>query len=182
MSKFTILSVVLIVAVVVPGLVSSGVQASPPPVEITSVILTNVVPGNSGLVYITINGEGFGTGPTTVAAQFGYGGIDTVKSNTKPSLGICDIRGGVQEWNAGGKYTSSINVGHGCIVGGYNDVGVILNAWTSTQVVLGGFGGGIPKGGYHIHPGDTLVFVIFQPVPYNTAFSTYVTTYTGPTV
>jgi len=179
MSKLAILSVVLIVAVVVPGLVSSGVQAVTPPV-ITSVILTNVVPGNSGLVYITINGNGFGTGPTTVAAEFGYGGVDTVKSSTTPSLGICDIRGGVWQWNAGGKYTSAITVGHGCHVGGYNDIGVVLNAWTSTQVVLGGFGGGIPKSGFHIHTGDTLVFVVFGPN--NSGYSTYVIIYSGPSL
>jgi hypothetical protein len=182
MSRLTILSVALIVAVVVPGFVASGVQAIPvtPPPLITSVIQTNAIPGNAGLVFITINGLRFGTGPVIVAAEFGYGGVDTVKSSTTPSLGICDIRGGVQQWNAGGKYTSSINVGHGCIVGGYNDVGVILNAWTSTQVVLGGFGGGIVKGGYNIIRGDTLVFVVFGPS--NSGYSTYVTTYNGPSV
>jgi hypothetical protein len=176
MSRLTILSVVLIVAVVGPGLVSSGVQAATPPV-ITSVILTRVVPGNTGLVYITINGRGFGTGPATVPAGLGASGIDTVKSSTTPSLGICDVNEG---WNAGGKFSSSINVGHGCTVSGYNNIGVYLDAWTSTQIVLGGFGNALSGSFYHIHPGETLVFVVFGPN--NSGYSTYVTYYNGPSL
>jgi len=180
MSKFTFLFVVLIVAVVVPSLVASGVQAGTPSVVITSVIITRVVPGNTGLVFMTINGKGFGSsGPKTVGAEFGASGVDTLKSSSAPSLGICDIRGGVQQWNAGGKYGSSINVGSGCTVGGYNNIGVYLNAWTSTQVVLGGFGNALGGAAfYHIHTGDTLVFVVFGPN--NSGYSTYVTYYSGP--
>jgi hypothetical protein len=176
MSRIAILSIILIVAVVVPSLVASGVQAATPPV-ITSVIVTNAIPGNTGLVFLTINGKGFGTGPALVAAN-GGSGVDTVKGSTHPSVGICDLRGGVLQWNAGGKYTGGITVGKGCVVGGYNDIGVYLNAWTNSQIVLGGFGSKVSF--FHIHTGDTLVFVVFGPSN-SGASNSFVAYYTGPT-
>jgi len=178
MTKAAILSIALLVAVVVPSLVASGVQAATGP-TITSVLLTPLIPAR-GLEYMIINGVDFGTGPVTVPANYaGPGpGVDTVKSSVTPSLGICDIRGGVQQWNAGGKYSGSINVGSGCTVGGYNDIGIFLKSWTDTQIVVSGFGGNIF--GFHIHSGDTLVFVVFGPS--NSGYSTYVTYYNGPSV
>jgi len=176
MSRMAVLSTLLIVVVVTLTVTSAKATDSP---AIYSVTFT-YSPSAPPWLTMTINGVGFGNGVGFVAANGGYGGIDTVKSGTTASLGICDIRGGVQQWNAGGKYTSSINVGHGCTVGGYNAIGVYLDAWTSTKVVLGGFGGAIPKDGYHIHTGDTLVFVVFGPS--NSGYSTYVTNYLGPTV
>jgi len=179
MSKFSILCVVLIAAVMIPSLVASGVQAQGP--LITSVLQVRAVPGSVGLVYMTINGKGFGTGPLTEVTNTGSG-VDTERVGSTPSLAICDIN---QDWNAGGAYpiAYSLNVGHGCTVSGYNSIGVYLNAWTNTQIVLGGFGnnaGGCAPYSYPIHTGDTLVFVVFGPN--NSGYATYVTSYIGPTV
>lgn len=176
MPRVAILSVLMIVAVVVPSLVASGVQAATPPV-ITSVVITRVLPGNTGVVYMTINGRGFGTNPGTVPAGLGASGIDTVQSSSTPSLGICDVS---QGWRAGGKFSGNTNVGHGCtLYSGTNNIGVYLDAWTSTQIVLGGFGNALGGAAfYHIHTGDTLVFVVFGPS--NSGYSTYVIAYSGP--
>jgi hypothetical protein len=180
MSRITILFVVLIVAVVVPSLVASGVQAQPPPI-ITSVILTRVIPGNNGLVYITINGRNLGTGPVTDnhPQLVGYSGIDTEYGVGAPALGIRDVN---LAWNAGGDtlpgygFCGTFTIVDGQPFGGCDAIGVYVNAWTNTQIVLGGFGSG--AFGYHIHAGDKLVFAVFT----TTGTAYYVTYYNGPSV
>ena len=171
LGKLVVLSIVLIVAVVTTSLAASGVQAQPSLV-IYSVNLVPVLPGFK-FAYV-ISGTGFGTGPTTVAPNGPWTGVDTVVGGSKPGLGFCDVN---QGWNAGGDYLVGVPV---CSFGGYNNIGVFLTYWSNTRIVISGYGNALPADGYHIYHGDTLIFAVFAP--HNAAQTFYTISYTGPNV
>jgi len=182
MSRIGILLLLVTVAVVTPSLAGPSVLAIPlPPAPvITSVVLTRAIPGSNGLVYITVNGKNFGTGPVTDnhPSLGGYSGVDTEVGLSSAALGIDDV----SKWSAGMDtfphygFCGTFAIVDGQPFGGCDAIGVYLTAWTNTQIVLGGFGTGIFS--YHITSGDKLIFAVFAPG--GTAY--FVTYYNGPSV
>jgi hypothetical protein len=122
--------------------------------------------------YFYISGL-FGVAPSTVNANGGYSGVDTVYG-AGPSLGIADLN---QGWNAGGDYGAHTITVDGYTFNGYSRIGIVGLTWSNNEITLTGLGTALPAAGYHIHNGDKLLVVIFPP----TGGALYaLTTYTGP--
>jgi hypothetical protein len=105
---------------------------------------------------IVITGTGFG--PTFPGTQsIGDGSVDTLGCGTTlPSMAIWDNGSGSDSWAAG--RVSCTN---------FDAIGLHIQSWSDTQIVLSGFGSalGTPGEGqsWNIAPGDPLVVVVFGP-------------------
>jgi hypothetical protein len=102
---------------------------------------------------IRISGTGFGDVlPQTVS--LGDGSVETVKSNTTPSMAIFDNGTGSNSWIAGFTDNSTI----------FSIIGLILVSWSDTEIVLGGFGNSLGingQGTYNIAVGDPLQIDVY---------------------
>jgi len=133
-------------------------------------IISSVTPITAtNLQTIYIHGSGFGNiWPQTTPV--GDGSVDTVEGNarassTTPWMDICDSgkfaktgdsSDGGENWAAGVTDFSTV----------FCMVGIYLQSWSDTEIVLGGFGsylGTNGQGAWYIEPGDPLVVDVFTP-------------------
>src|SRR5271157_8494 len=120
---------------------------------------------------ILINGSGFGdTPPQTVILD--DGSVDTVYSNTTPSMTVADSGGSGHYWIAGWKTTDG--------------PGIFLVSWSNTEIVLYGFGTGVGvngSGSWNIAPGDPItvnIWTISGHASFNTRVGNTTPTCCGP--
>jgi len=123
-------------------------------------VISSVTPiAATQLQTIKINGSGFdNTQPQTY--DVGDNSVDTINSSTTPYMWISDAgkmqktgnsSNGGENWNAGLSGDS---------------IGVFLENWSDTQIVLGGFGtylGTNYQGQWYIEPGDPLTINVVTP-------------------
>lgn len=103
---------------------------------------------------IVIRGRGFGPRPKTI--RLDNGGVDTIAGNKETSLVIVNQGQGEHQWIAG--RAGAVNV---C------DIGVRLEEWSDSQVVISGFSGPLGTGceeKYQIAAGDHLEVQVFGPL------------------
>jgi YVTN family beta-propeller protein len=98
---------------------------------------------------ITISGSGFGVNPSE--ASLSDGSIDTIASQTSPSLVISDSGGGTHNWSAGHETSTNLD-----------SIGVYLSSWSSSSIVLRGFGTQLGTT-WAIGVNDSLTVVVFGP-------------------
>ena len=132
------------------SITSSSTSSTPGPV-ITSV--SSISPASQQTIYIY--GSGFGsTPPQTVPV--GDGSVDTYACNVNtPSLAIWGNGGGSHNWAAGRETCSN-----------FDAIGVYLQSWSDTQIILGGFGSALSTSGsgtWNIGAGDPLVVNVWGP-------------------
>jgi hypothetical protein len=102
---------------------------------------------------IVIRGHGFGHRPRTI--RIDRDGVDTYAENKQTSLVIVNQEQGPRQWIAG--RASEVNT---C------DIGVRLEEWSDSQIVLSGFSGPLGTGcddEYQIAAGDHLQVQVFGP-------------------
>lgn len=103
---------------------------------------------------IVIRGEGFGPRPRTIRVD--RDGVDTVAGDKQTSLVILNQGSGPHQWIAG--RASEVNM---C------DIGVRLEEWSDSQIVISGFSGPLAPGcggEYQIAAGDRLEVQVFGPL------------------
>ena len=98
---------------------------------------------------------GFGSSPLIVNDTIANdGSVDTLRDTLKPALLINDR---TQNWGAGYAQSSS----------DYDHIGIILESWSDTKIVLGGFssllGNAANPGQYAINVGDSITVTVYGP-------------------
>ena len=106
---------------------------------------------------ITITGSGFGnTAPQTAPVPSGDGSVDTNACNVNtPSLAIIDSGPGSDSWSAGRETCSNTDA-----------IGIYIQSWSDTQIVLNGFGTSLGTNGastWNIAAGDPIVVSVWGP-------------------
>jgi len=104
---------------------------------------------------VVIRGHGFGSKPRTIRVDAATGGVDTLADTDQTSLVIANHGGGSHRWTAG--RASEVN---SC------DIGVRLDEWSDSQIVISGFSGPLGSGcgeKYQIAAGDRLEIGVFGP-------------------
>jgi hypothetical protein len=102
---------------------------------------------------VVIRGRGFGPRPKTI--RLDDGGVDTIAGNKETSLVIVNQGQGAHQWIAG--RAGAVNM---C------DIGVRLEEWSDSQIVISGFSGPLGTGceeKYEIAAGDHLEVQVFGP-------------------
>ncbi|MEM4067534.1 MAG: hypothetical protein QXV17_11835 [Candidatus Micrarchaeaceae archaeon] len=115
---------------------------------------------------IYINGTNFGVNPQLVPANNGYTGYDTVNSTTTPSIAILDNwTGGGGLGNAVCKWEAGLDSPGEAL--GYNAIGIFLQTWSSSAIVIDGFGSALGNisspSVYNISVGDHITIVVQNP-------------------
>ncbi len=126
------------------GYVKYTLKASQTSLYINSV--SPIIAKNKQLIYI--NGSGFGYNPQTYTLF--DSSVDTVSGGSTPYMTINDNGGGSYSWQAG--------------VSG-DAIGIYINNWTNTQIILSGFGSALTTGTgrYNIKVGDPIAVSVFNP-------------------
>jgi hypothetical protein len=107
---------------------------------------------------IVISGCGFGSNPETVNNTYANdGSIDTVESQVTPSIAIIDgYSATAWTWEAGFAVNPSTP----------DTIGIHIQSWNSTRIVIDGFGSLLGTGGqqeFNINAGDTITFFVVGP-------------------
>ncbi|MEM4067727.1 MAG: hypothetical protein QXV17_12800 [Candidatus Micrarchaeaceae archaeon] len=131
-----------------------------------STVLTAVspiYPKNSQTIYI--NGTNLGSNLQTEPT--GNGGVDTIACNITPSITIRDNGNERHNWSAG--HITSNN---------FDDIGIYIESWSSSQIILGGFDSALSNGSgtWNIGDGDPLQIEVWginndMPGYFNTTVS-----------
>ena len=122
---------------------ASGSTGVPP-------VISSVSPISATLLQtITIQGSGFGNIQPQLL-NIGDGSVDTVGGGTTPTIFILD-ENTVSGWQAGIQKNSTW---------GWDSIGIILESWSDTKIVLGGFGTALSTNGqgeWVLSPGDPIL-------------------------
>jgi hypothetical protein len=99
---------------------------------------------------IVINGSGFGNTPPQTSSH-GDGSVNTIDNDNTPSMQIRNeaTYGG---WTAGFQDSTDRNA-----------IGIILESWSDTEIVLGGFGEALStsgQGSWNLAPGDAILIMV----------------------
>jgi hypothetical protein len=104
---------------------------------------------------VVIRGHGFGSKPRTIRVDAATGGVDTLADTNQTSLVVANLGEASHRWTAG--RASEVN---SC------DIGVRLDEWSDSQIVISGFSGPLGSGcgeKYQIAAGDRLEIGVFGP-------------------
>ena len=145
-----------------PGQGTTTTTSAPVITSVSTITATNTQT-------ITISGSGFGnTAPQTV--QLTDGSVDTYACNVStPSLAIIDSGSGSDSWSAGRETCTNTDL-----------IGVYIQSWSDTQIVLSDFGSRLGTSGagtWNIATDDPIVVSVWGPnengpAQYSTSVST----------